>query len=353
VAVVAVIVSIGLQGSGTAQSSASAQSAGTRHAAGRAHDPAGRAHDPAVDHATLVPAHGAYLGAYVQPAQYTQQGQIDAFLAFEHRLGRSLQIVHIYTPWGTPFPALEDSYFAQHHKILLLTWGGDPNTQAIIAGRDDAMIAATARALKALHRPVMLEFRHEMDRPNLQWAVHSPADYIKAWDHIRDIFAAVGATNVTWVWCPTGYGFAMGRAQAFYPGNKEVDWVCADVYSADPAQSLSSMAAPFLRWAAQHPKPVIIGEFATSGNARAWATWLTAVGRLAESHPQIKAMVYFDANGTDSNGIPFSYWLGSEPRALSAFARLVAQPYFHPAVPGAGLRPGRGYRARRRPARRR
>ena len=27
-------------------------------------------------------------------------------------------------------------------------------------------------------------------------------EYVAAWRHVHDIFTAVGATNVTWVWCP-------------------------------------------------------------------------------------------------------------------------------------------------------
>jgi hypothetical protein len=288
---------------------------------------------PVPRHESLVPASGAYLGAYVQPAADTDQGEIVAFRAFEHQLGHPLQVVHVYHRWGSAFPTLADKYFVDQGKVLLLTWGGAPNTKAIIAGRDNAMIRARARALKALGHPILLEFRHEMDRPNLQWTIHGPADFIAAWDHIRAIFSAVGATNVSWVWCPTGYGFQVGRAQAFYPGNSEVNWVCADVYASSPAQSLSQAAKPFLRWAAGHRKPVIIGEFAAGGDPRGWVSWLAAAGRLARSDPQIKAMVYFDANGTDSNGYRFHYWLGSHPAALAAFGRLLAQRYFRPAVP--------------------
>jgi hypothetical protein len=38
--------------------------------------------------------------------------------------------------------------------------------------------------------------------------------------------------NAAWVWCPTANGFADGQAAAFYPGNNEVDWICADAYPA-------------------------------------------------------------------------------------------------------------------------
>ncbi len=280
----------------------------------------------------LVPRSGAYLGAYVQPSSYTWQAQIAAVGSFDNQIGGKLDLIHVYHPWSDPFPSQADRHFVENGTVLLLTWGGTPDTKKIIAGDYDQMIMTRAEAIKRLRRPILLEFRHEMDRPNLQWAVHGPRDYIRAWDHIRAIFTRAGATNVGWVWCPTGYGFQVGRAQAFYPGNAEVDWVCADVYAYSPGQSLQQAMAPFLRWAARTQKPVIIGEFAVNGSPSAWPGWLAAAGRFAKTHPQVKAMAYFDANGKDSNGNPFSYWLGDRPGALREFARLVTSKYFRPAI---------------------
>jgi hypothetical protein len=281
---------------------------------------------------TLVPSRGAYLGAYVQPPSYTTRGFITALQSFERDVGHPVDLVHDYDQWAKPFPTATDKYFADSGKVLLLTWGGSPDTRAIIAGRDDAMIRARARAVKRLGRPILMEFRHEMDRPNLQWTIHGPADYIAAWDHVRAIFSAVGATNVSWVWCPTGYGFEVGRAQAFYPGNNEVDWVCADVYANSTAQPLSVAAAPFLSWASRTGKPVIIGEFAVKGRPAGWSAWLAAAGKLAQSDRQIRAMAYFDGNGSDSNGHPFQYSLVRHPQALQVFGQLLTQPFFRPAI---------------------
>ena len=278
----------------------------------------------------LVPAGGAYLGAYVQPAEYTSRGTIAAMRGFERSVGHPVDLVHVYDQWEKPFPTAADRFFVRHGKVLLLTWGGSPDTKAIIAGRDDAMIRARAEAVKRLGRPILMEFRHEMDRPNLQWTIHGPANYIKAWDHVRAIFTAAGATNVSWVWCPTGFGFEKGRAQAFYPGNSEVDWVCADVYANSTAQPLRAAAGPFLRWARHTRKPVIIGEFAVKGDSGGWGAWLTAAGKLARSDRQIRAMAYFDGNGFDSNGHPFAYRLDHRPRALEVFGRLLGQPFFQP-----------------------
>jgi hypothetical protein len=290
---------------------------------------ASRGHWPT---AKLIPRSGAYLGAYVQPTAYTPAAEIAAVRSFQQAVGAPMTLVHTYHPWSSPFPDAADRYFVRAGKVLLLTWGGTPDTRKIIAGGYDAEIRARAEAVKRLRRPILMEFRHEMDRPNLQWAVHGPKDYIGAWDHIRAIFTRVGARNVGWVWCPTGWGFGNGRAQPFYPGSKAVDWVCADIYSFSTRQTLQEAANPFLSWAKHTHKPVLIGEFGVSSRPWAWPRWLLAAGEMAELNPQIKGMAYFDANGTDSQGRPFQYWLGSNQPALRAFGEMLGWHVFQPAV---------------------
>ena len=138
-----------------------------------------------------------------------------------------------------------------------------------------------------------------MDRPNLRSQVHSGAEYVAAWDHIRAIFAQVGVDNAAWVWCPTATGFADGQAAAFYPGNSEVDWICADAYPAyGSTASFASTVTAFLGWASHYAKPVMIGEFGVpeSDGAGQRAQWLRAAGRVVLADRQIKALLYFDAN---------------------------------------------------------
>jgi hypothetical protein len=269
-----------------------------------------------------APAGGALLGAYVRPVRYTAADEILAVQSFQRQVGHRLDLVHVYHPWTNSFPSPADTYFADSGQALLLTWGGEPSTTAILAGQYDAMIRARAAALKALHRPVMLEWRHEMDRPDLQAAMHSAADYVAAWKHIRAIFSAAGATNVSWVWCPTAWGFTTGRAAAYYPGDQEVDWICADAYSPTPTVPLSKVLGPFLGWAAAHPKPIVIGEFGVSGNGAGWAAWLRQVGDFVHQHPQIKALAYFDS--TPDGG----QTLAGNSSATAAFGQLFDQPYF-------------------------
>jgi hypothetical protein len=271
------------------------------------------------------PVHGSYFGAWVGPDDFTQANEIEAVDALQQQVGRKLQIVHTYLKWQAPFPTVSDKAFLAQGSTLLISWAGT-DTEQIISGADDAWIRTRAAQIKALGKPVFLEWRWEMDRPNLQSQEHSGVDYVAAWDHIRAIFAAVEVRNAAWVWCPTAAGFADGRAAAFYPGSAEVDWVCADAYPSGGDASFASTADPFLEWASHYDKPVMIGEYGVpeSDSGQQRAQWLQATADVVQADQQIKALLYFDA---DSPGqIPYAL----NGSALSAFESIARQPYFNP-----------------------
>jgi hypothetical protein len=276
--------------------------------------------------APTPPAHGVYFGARVGPTVHTQLGDIAAIDNLQRQIGRRLDIVHVYLKWAAPFPTTSDLAFMQQGSMLLLSWAGT-DTQAIASGRYDALIRLRAREIKATGKRIFLEWRWEMDRPNLRSEVHSPADYIAAWDHIRAIFAQEHVDNVAWVWCPTAKGFAGGDAAAFYPGDSEVDWVCSDAYPGPgPYRSFAEVATPFLKWAAQHQKPVMIGEYGVPStySPQQRARWLQDAAQTVKQDSQIKALVYFDANHQHA------YSLYSGTPALQVFRSMAAEPYFNP-----------------------
>jgi hypothetical protein len=283
--------------------------------------------------APAPPASGAYLGAWVGPGVFTQANEIHAVQQLQNQLGRKLAIVHTYLKWQAPFPTASDLTFLSQGSMLLISWAGT-DTRPIASGADDSWIRTRARQIKALGQPVFLEWRWEMDRANLRSQVHSGAEYVAAWDHIRAIFAQVGVANAAWVWCPTANGFSDGQAAAFYPGNSEVDWICADAYPAyGSTASFASTVTAFLGWASHYDKPVMIGEFGVpeSDGASQRARWLRAAQQAVQADPQIKALLYFDANPA-GQGPQGSYSLTGDPAALSALSAIAAQPYFHPAV---------------------
>jgi hypothetical protein len=280
-----------------------------------------------------VPKQGAYIGAWVQPTPYSQPGRVTAVRAFETSIGRPLDIVGLYRKVNDPFPTQSDKILAEQ-AILQLSWAS-PDILEVVDGKHDDLIRAKAVAVRNFGKPVLLRWRWEMDRPNLESVVHEPADFIRAWQRVHRIFDQAGATNVGWIWCPTAQGFSTGRAQQYYPGDNQVDWVCADVYPEKAwvkggYEPFEALADPFVSWAAKHGKPVIIGEYGVAesyGPRR--ADWLKAMTEYVRSHPQIKALVYYAESRPESPAY-YRFHLKGDPAALAALSATAADPGFDP-----------------------
>lgn len=94
---------------------------------------------------------------------------------------------------------------------------------------------------------VLIRFMHEA---NGTWCEYNPSvlgetttDFVNAWQHVVQVFAAQGATNVRWVWCmniagsaagtvgPTPWNNGSGTCKLMYPGDNYVDYVALDGYN--------------------------------------------------------------------------------------------------------------------------
>ncbi|MFD0518256.1 glycosyl hydrolase [Paractinoplanes durhamensis] len=223
-----------------------------------------------------------------------------------------------------------DKEFLSQGATLMVSWATGDN-RSILDGEHDDLIRKQAKAIRKIKKPVLLRMRWEMDRPNLRATMWSGNDYIAAWKYVRNIFKQERANNVSWVWCPTAEGFIRGDAPGFYPGDDQVDWTCVDVYAGENFQPIGQLMGPFLQFAAQHPKPIIIGEF---GVAKAWgsaarAAWLRDAERTFKANPQIKALAYFESD-PEGNPATKQFQLTGDKLAFKAFHALVKDPYFNP-----------------------
>jgi hypothetical protein len=94
--------------------------------------------------------------------------------------------------------------------------------RSIARGRHDALIRRWARALAAYGGPVRLRFAHEMNGTWYPWSegvsANRRGDYVRAWRHVHDLFAAEGADEVIWVWSAVA-----GRPLRGFPGRAYVD----------------------------------------------------------------------------------------------------------------------------------
>jgi hypothetical protein len=273
-----------------------------------------------------APTQGIWLGAWAQPQDWSTAGRLAAVTTLEQELGRPLDLVHTYHAFGEPFPTEAEATWLSAGRRLLISWAG-ADTAAIAAGRYDDQIRAQADQLRDLNEPVLLRWRWEMNRPNLTGEVHDPQTYVAAWRRIHTIFDQEGATNVGWVWCPIARDFTGSEGAAYYPGDDQVDWLCADVYAGPENRSFADVAQSFRSWASTSNKPIMIGElgaqYADPAARKSW--WINAV-RTLQGWPQVKAMVLFNSRGTADQ--PFDLSLADDPQLLATIRHLVAQPPF-------------------------
>jgi hypothetical protein len=279
---------------------------------------------------------GALFGAYVQGTSSKADVQMAAVERREHDLGRRLAINHHFYPWDQEFPTVREEADLQAGRIPLISWNGkDTLSLGIGLGQHDDLIKTRARAVKALGQKVMIRWMWEMDGRKKAEDSRHPALYVAAWRRIHDVFAAEGATNVQWVWCPNATAFRPEderNAPAYYPGDEYVDWICADGYNWAPGRqgdqwrSFASIYGAFYEWGMARGKPLMVGEFgAQERNPGEKAQWLTdAREALKTRFPGIKAVVYFDANKD------YDWRVTSSPETLAAFRDMANDPWFTP-----------------------
>lgn len=276
------------------------------------------------------PKRGALFGAWIKPDELTHVGRLAAVDSLQADLGRPLRIVNTYRRFEQMVGTPSDKEFLARGATLMVSWATGDN-RSILDGRHDDLIRKQARAVRKIRKPVLLRMRWEMDRPNLRATMWSGQDYVAAWKYVREIFRQERTKNVSWVFCPTAEGFIRGDAPAFYPGDDQVDWTCVDVYAGERFAPIGVLMGPFLTWAAQRPKPIVIGEF---GVAKAWgpagrAAWIKDARRTFKANPQIKAITYFESN-PEGNGPTKQFQLTGDEAAFKAFEAMVQDPYFNP-----------------------
>ena len=82
-----------------------------------------------------------------------------------------------------------------------------------------------------------------------------------------------------------------------------------------------------MNWAAGHHKPIVIGEYGVERSNPDQSAWIAAADAYAQATPQIKAMVYFDADRVE-NGVTRDFRLQGTTGPLQAFRQMIMSPYF-------------------------
>lgn len=272
---------------------------------------AAAAADPCPVSAKLVPSCGVLLG--VSTEKVGTQTWDQSVTEHEVEIGREVDILHNYHLWNTAFPDAAEAARVADGQKLLVSWignrqdGSRVSWASIASGAEDSVIDAEARNIAAAGVPVFVNFQNE---PESSIGLSgTAAEYVAAWRHIHDRFAAVGTTNAVWTLIFMGVMSDNKQAQvkALYPGDAYVDWIAWDPYNwgdcrDESWKSFSGTVKPFYDWLTANgmgSKPFMLGEYGTvedPSNTSAKADWFTGAGTsLANGEfPNLKAVSYFD-----------------------------------------------------------
>lgn len=319
----------------------------------------------------------AVLWGAFDPSDWQGVVRTDAYTALGTLVGKQMSITHSQCSWITgqnkdgtlrysPFPAarLQDDCDKNRHSLI--TWQSanlnnksDPSTnlRSIVLGAHDAYITTWLQAAAAYRRQLIVRLDHEMNGSwfptwSEQDGKGNPAngnqlgDYVKAWQHIVTIARQVGATNITWLWCPnvinvasSGPLSAAGLAE-FYPGKDWVDLVGTDLYNwggyrSQPWMTFTQCLTGYPNWYGDTHgalqklapgKPFFLAEFGCHDGPGDKGAWITdALAQIGTSYPDIIGWCWFNW----AIGAPPANWpINIPPAAAVAFAGAIAAPKY-------------------------
>jgi hypothetical protein len=278
---------------------------------------AGRSHrDP-----FALPANPAsYVGLYLRgvPQSYT------GISAFATATGVKPGVVVYYSSWLEPFQTSFATRAARDGAVPIVQINpANTSIAGIASGQFDSYLLTYAKAVRAYRHPVIISFGHEMNGYWYSWGyTHtSPAEFVRAWRHIVNLFRAEGARNVTWLWTvnvihPDASVPAPGP---WWPGSSYVTWVGIDGYYPNSSSLFASVFGPTVATVRTLTrKPILIAETAAT----------PAAGQPAKIADLFKGIRTYGLLGL----VWFSVeeWRLGSPAAMAAFRR-GAQAYHRPA----------------------
>jgi beta-mannanase len=299
---------------------------------------------------------GATIGSHLTGDQ--APWDMNAVAQFEGGAGKSASTVQFFQPFAQcggsdcsfySFPTTPMDDIRGHGSIPVLSWSSQaiPSTTSqpdfqlsdVISGRYDSYIADFAAEARDWGHPFFLRFNWEMNGSWFPWAEgvngNGSGEYVTAWRHVHDVFAAAGATNVSWVWCPfVDPGGSLTDLGSLYPGDAYVDWTGLDGYNwgTNPAapRGWRTFDQLFRRTYDEivdevaPSKPMMLAEVGSSELGGSKADWIRdALTLVPTEYQKIRALLWFDK--FDDN---MDWPIETSAPATTAFAEGVQRPEY-------------------------
>jgi hypothetical protein len=302
----------------------------------------------AVPHRVDAQSTSIALGAYVDMRGPNDTAAIDAYAQTVGKMPAVLWTLQYWGAANNQFPASALENFRTRGIFPMINWqptAGPPTGKtnqpdyswtAIALGTHDAYITQWATAAKQYGHPFLVRMMHEMNGNWYPWGSGvngntNPADFVRAWQHVVDIFRRVGASNVQFDWC-VNVSPSPDSVVPLYPGDNYVDWVSMDGYNATPRKwtSLYDKFAPtYATLTRISSKPVMISEVASVENpfsGQSKADWILQgfLTDIPQAFPRVKAVLWFNRTGT----LGQTFTVDSSPPSLQAFRQVAANPLY-------------------------
>ena len=206
-----------------------------------------------------------YLGVYPAGRGY---GPIASFAKVA---GQRPDIVGYFSGWLEPFPT---SYAQTIHRygaaVMVQIDPAHISLKGIAAGHYDGYLSAYAESVRAFGHAVIIGFGHEMNAPWYSWGYGhtSPATFVAAWRHIVELFRALGADNVTWLWTINADQAGTGPLASWWPGANYVSWIGINGYYRRPSDTFAGVFGRTIdQVRAFSSKPVLLSGTAIAASA--------------------------------------------------------------------------------------
>jgi Glycosyl hydrolase family 26 len=260
---------------------------------------------------------------------------MDPVYRFEGIAGKGLSLIEFASPFAecdgdscemTRFPSTPLENVRRYGAIPVFSWNStssppsldqpDFNLGALLSGRFDGYIREFATKTKEWGKPFFLRFNWEMNGFWFPWAEgvngNSPGQFVAAWRHVHDIFESVGASNVTWVWCPNVDLYtSLTPLGTLYPGDDYVDWTALDGFNwgkrrGSPGwQSFNQVFHRTYRRIVKKVapgKPMMLAEVASSDKGGSKPAWIKDMfAKLRNKYRKIRAVIWYDVDDRGTN----------------------------------------------------
>ena len=273
---------------------------------------------------------------------------LDRFIA---ATGTRPEVFDVFEQWSRDRPLdrrLADSVTARGARLSVTWEPWDPDGSrtdqpgytlaSIIDGEHDAYIDLFAASIADLPYTVTVRLMHEMNGNWYPWAVgangNQVAQFVPAWRHVHDRFAALGVTNVEWLWAPNALYPGSAPLAPLYPGDAHVDGVGVSNYNwgehshdgfATHWRTFDSLFdASIAELRSITDRPLWITEVGSSDRGGSKAAWVAAMLRDVQRRPEIVGVIWFDHI---DRGTGVDWRIAPEPVAAAAWrAGFLARP---------------------------